>query len=192
MQEVKITNQAAPAIPIGKAVKLDPVDEEMICRVAERRRESCQSRNAKNEMRSLTESDQDERERLGVAGEVVAAYLFGVRPDLSESPRSGGADLIVGGCRVDVKTTDCDESRLGLGSTPRLLTNKQDATVDAYVLIWYRRNHDAFEYRGWIDSKTVDEQEPKRSGNKSNPYRVGTRYVTGETLKGGTPFVVSQ
>ena len=29
MQDVKITNQAAPAIPIGKAVKLDPVDEEV-------------------------------------------------------------------------------------------------------------------------------------------------------------------
>lgn len=67
-------------------------------------------------------ADQD-----AIIGELAFAKLHNVWPDLSLRPRSGSADLVVKGKRIDIKSTRRKDGRL-------LSTTKGNSDVDVYVL----------------------------------------------------------
>lgn len=67
-------------------------------------------------------ADQD-----AIIGELAFAKLHNVWPDLSLCPRSGSADLVVKGKRIDIKSTRRKDGRL-------LSTTKTNSDVDVYVL----------------------------------------------------------
>jgi hypothetical protein len=48
----------------------------------------------------------------GIGGEFAFCRLFGVEPDRGISPRQGGADALIGGISVDVKTTKYERGAL--------------------------------------------------------------------------------
>ena len=63
----------------------------------------------------------------GILGELGFCRLMNVWPDIGLSPRSGSHDAVVGGNRIDVKTTRHKTGRL-------LATLKENPDVDIYVL----------------------------------------------------------
>lgn len=67
-------------------------------------------------------ADQD-----AIIGELAFAKAHNVWPDLSLKPRSGSADLLIGGKRIDIKSTRHPNGRL-LGKC------KVNEDVDIYVL----------------------------------------------------------
>ena len=67
-------------------------------------------------------ADQD-----AIIGELAFAKAHNVWPDLSLKPRSGSADLLIGGKRIDIKSTRHPNGRL-LGK------RKVNEDVDVYVL----------------------------------------------------------
>lgn len=67
-------------------------------------------------------SDED-----GVLAELAFAQAFNVCPDLSLRPRSGSADAIVAGKRIDIKATRRTNGQL-------IATTKENADIDLYVL----------------------------------------------------------
>lgn len=79
-------------------------------------------KDAKIGTQSGIESDQD-----GILAELTFAQWQNVWPDIGLSPRSGSADAIVKGQRIDVKSTRKPEGRL-------LATLKVNPDVDIYVL----------------------------------------------------------
>lgn len=65
----------------------------------------------------------------GVGAELALAKLFNVYPDCSIQPRRGGADLIVAGVPIDVKTTRYPNGHL-------VATRyKQSGDCDVYALL---------------------------------------------------------
>jgi hypothetical protein len=68
------------------------------------------------------QADQD-----AILGELAFAKLHNCWPDLSLAPRSGSADAVVKGKRIDIKTTRRPDGRL-------LSTIKTNPDVDVYVL----------------------------------------------------------
>ena len=65
----------------------------------------------------------------GVGGELAVAKALNVWPDLSISPRKGGADLVSNGCRIDVKTTHYPDGKL------LAVTSKDPGDVDVFILV---------------------------------------------------------
>lgn len=83
---------------------------------------NCGVADAKIGPQSGLESDID-----GILGELAFCKIFNVFPDIGLKPRSGSADAVMDGKRIDVKTTRHQNGRL-------LSTLKGNPDVDIYVL----------------------------------------------------------
>jgi len=77
----------------------------------------------------------------GLVAEIAWAKWKNCYPDLTVSPRSGGADAIVGRYRVDVKATRKERGRL------LARPSKEIGDADIYVLAVVDQNRVTF--RGW-------------------------------------------
>jgi len=106
-------------------VTLEP-SEVMICNLVGRMRSliarGCGVRDAKKGPQDGSDADV-----VGVMAEFAFAKKYNVFPDLGLSPRSGGADGIIGSKRYDIKATTHLNGRL-------LCTTKTNNDVDIYVL----------------------------------------------------------
>lgn len=83
-------------------------------RIGDRRRD--------NRMQAIT------LDMLGTVSEIAFCKAFGAYPDLTVSPRRGGADVILNGKRWDIKATDRPNGRL------LATTDKNAAAADYYAL----------------------------------------------------------
>lgn len=77
----------------------------------------------------------------GVVGEIAFCKWKNVCPDLSVSPRQGGADAVVNGKRVDVKTTRHPDGKL------LAVVTKNIEDADTYVLAIVKDNE--VDFVGW-------------------------------------------
>jgi hypothetical protein len=87
----------------------------------------------------------------GLVAEIAFAKWRNVCPDLTVSPRVGGADAVVKGWRVDVKATRHENGRLLASRT------KKPEYADAYVLAVVRDNEVRFP--GWATASDLLREE---------------------------------
>ena len=80
----------------------------------------------------------------GIVAELAFAKAMNCCPDFSITPRSGGADAVVKGKRIDVKATRYDKGRL------LAVASKESADSDIYVLAIVNEN--VVQFRGWAYS----------------------------------------
>ncbi len=97
--------------------------------------------------------DQDpiEIDRDGILAEMAFGKAFNLWPDLSITPRHGGADLVgKNGKRIDVKATRYKSGRLLIHA------GKEQGDVDVYVLAIVEKN--TVRLVGYIDSSEALEE----------------------------------
>jgi len=80
---------------------------------------------------------------LGAMSELAFCKTYNVYPDLSVSPRRGGADVNVGPVRVDVKSTHRENGSL------LATVKKRSDDADVYVLTTVNVDQNAVTLVGW-------------------------------------------
>ena len=111
--------------------------------------------------------DQDpiEIDRDGILAEMAFGKAFNLWPDLSITPRHGGADLVgKGGKRIDVKATRYKSGRLLIHA------GKEQGDVDVYVLAIVEKN--AVRLVGYIDSHAALIDENLGDVGHGNTYVI--------------------
>lgn len=91
---------------------------------------------------------------VGVAGEVIAGRVFGVRPRLMVGP-DDGYDLVLGGERVNVVATRWrDHGRVGLQ-----IPADETLTADLYMLAMVKVEERAGALLGWATAQEINRCE---------------------------------
>lgn len=102
-------------------------DQETVRRLAQERFQANRGSGVRDQKIGPQGTDKTDLEGLG--GEFAFCRLFGVEPDMSIGPRQGGADAIINGKTVDIKTTSYERGVLILSPA------KNVADVDYYALM---------------------------------------------------------
>lgn len=144
-------------------------EESMICRLIAFSK-SKESRLTSTKDSKFSSVDGLEIDYLGFAGEFAFCKIFNLMPDFSthvKSARDGTdvGDCIIGGIRIDVKTTSNSMGCL------KVLKWKTPDLVDVYALMT-RVDDFTYTFRGAISSKEVFNQDRLNSVSYPNCYVV--------------------
>jgi len=120
-------------------VTLNETEQEIAILIAKKRTKANRDMGTKS---GLLRFEGSKRAELnGFCGELIVAKALNLYPDLSTHVRSGGADVILLGNKIDIKTTEREHGKL--------MVTKEDNmnVVDAYILVTGK--FPTYTIRGW-------------------------------------------